>query len=148
MIKHIKYLIPLIGEVINLKVYDKSGRVNVKRTMMRRSIIYFIILLSFGLNIVLVKRMLAIAPMVGNYESHSKEIEVLKQRVNECELKSQILTNALNNTLGEIKYDLSSIKPKDYTPSEPVKVINPKESIDSMSKDTGNDNQTKDGAVH
>ena len=148
MIKHIKYLIPLIGEVINLRVYDKDGRVNVKRTMMRRSIIYFCILLSFGLNIVLIKRMVAIAPLIGNYEAHIKDIETVRSSLNECELKSQFLTHALNNTLGGIKYDLSSVNPKLYIPSTPEKAVKGTEKIDSMSKDTGNDNQTKDGAVH
>ena len=148
MIKYVKYLIPLIGEVTKVKVYDKDGRVNVKRTMMRRSIIYSIIILSFALNAVLIKRLAAMVPIVTEHESHSHEIQELADSLKTCELNNQFLTNALNNTLGGIKFDLSSIQSGYPRSSEPEKAIETKDKTDAISKDTGHDNQAKDGPVH
>lgn len=146
MIRYIKYLFPLLGELFKARVYDKDGRVNVKKTMLTRTIVYSLVLTSFFLNIVLAKRLISVIPIVIEYEKETEACESVQVELKECTVSNQILTNALNNTLGGVRFDFS---PK-VTPINPsTSPLDIGESnIGPISKDTGYESQAKDGPVH
>ena len=106
MIKYLQYLVPLLGEVYKAKVYEKDGKVNIRKTMMKRTIVTAIVIFSLVLNIILVRRLISIGIDYNNDHQEAAVCKETKAKLEACNTSNQILTEVFNNTLGGFSHTL------------------------------------------